>query len=82
MLPNTVLPLFNQKLKDFATIPNWGSIFLDDEYFLNLTLSDAPTLNADLGYAEAMMNGLVFSNKTKKTTAVHDLTPASRDLKA
>lgn len=29
-----------------------------------------------------MMNGLVFSNKTKKTTAVHDLTPASRDLKA
>lgn len=82
VFPTTVLPILNKLIADYASIPADGKLWLDDEYFLNLTLAETPTMDADLGYAEAMMNGLVYSNKTGKTTAVHNITPATRDLTA
>ena len=82
VFPDTLFPILNTLVKDFASVPSEGAFFLNDEYFLNTTFTGPPTLNAELGYAEVMMNGLVYSKSTQKTTAVHDITPATRDLKA
>ncbi len=48
-----MFPLLNALAKQFATDPKFGQVFFGSDYYLDLSLTEAPEMNIEAGFIEA-----------------------------